>query len=85
MTQEEFNAQFEKDHPLPEEVDPTKVNSLGWSYAGRGPSKAQAAENARIAQEVSKELAERTKLDALADRKALAWKRRQMLQRGKRY
>ncbi|WP_226400234.1 hypothetical protein [Synechococcus sp. MU1643] len=66
-------------------MDPTKVNSLGWSYSGRGPSKAQAREEARIEAEVAQERADKSKLDAQASRNAYAWKLRQMKQRGKRY
>ena len=85
MNQEEFNAQWEKDHQLPEPNDPTKTNKLGWSYGGRGPSRAEAVENARIEAEAAKERALRSKLDAQATRNSYAWKLRQMKQRGKRY
>ena len=85
MTQEEFNAQWEKDNPLPKLTDPTEANTLGWSYGGRGPSKAQATEKARIEAEVAQDRAIKSKLDAQASRNAYAWKLREMKQRGKRY
>lgn len=84
MNQADFNKQAERS--LPPETDPTLENSLGWKYAaGQGPSRQQALEDQRLEQEIRLEQSERQKLDSLAKRKEMSWRRRSMLQRGRRY
>ena len=65
--------------------DPRVENAYGMKYSNSGrPTRGDLEEDKRIEQSVALEQAERLKLDALAERKAYAWKRRAMLQRSKR-
>lgn len=83
MNQAEFNRQFEEQYPLP--ADPDEALKRRYSRPLTTSQLKAIREGARIDQETAQHQAERQKLDQLASRKAYAWKRRQMLQRGRRY
>ena len=86
MTQEEFNEQWMRDN-LPDVNDDENVNAFGMRYSRPLTNKQRAdrLEEQRINNSIDEERADRHKLDALANRKAYTWKRRSMLQRGRRY
>ena len=83
MNQSDFNKQWEEDNPLP--PDPDEIIKSRYSRPLTQSQLKAIREDQRIDHEVTKEQAERSKLDTLAQRKAMAWKRRAMLQRGRRY
>ena len=83
MDQNEFNKQFELDHPLP--PDPQEVIDARYSRPLTAAQKAQRREDQRIDQMIIQDQADQMKLDAQSARNSYQWRLRSMKQRGRRY